>query len=88
MAFILLIFSYLNLNRGEANNVNLFILSTIIFIINLIYFIFIFDIIAYFNNIIIIYDTNLVILQSWLFIRENIEIIDLNQITKLNIECQ
>ena len=88
MVFSFYIFWKFHIFDQSSENMNFISVIFIVLIVNLIYLIFIFDIVAYFNNIIIINDTNLVILQNWLFIRENIEIIDLNQITKLNIECQ
>ena len=46
------------------------------------------DIIAHFNNLIYINDTHIYIIQNWLFIKEDIEIIELSQVTKVNIVCQ
>ncbi len=87
---LLVVLTFLLLS-GYSNQANIFDESIfIIFMIffNLMAFALILDIIAHFNNLIYISDSHIYIIQNWLLLREDIEIIELSQVTKVHILCQ
>ncbi|MBT3726890.1 hypothetical protein HOG21_04230 [bacterium] len=44
--------------------------------------------IKYYNNLLIVYKGQLIVIQSSLFFKDNIEFIDINKITKLDTYCR
>jgi hypothetical protein len=85
---IIVFSSVLNTTAEIDNFLHTFIIPASLFIINVAFLIFIYDIIGYYNNIIIIDDNHIVIIQNSVLFREDIEIIDMARILKINIICQ
>ena len=84
VSMIFLLESSLSLNDTFHTYIGIFT----VFSINIIWFSFIIDIVWHYNNLILIDSTNMIILQNWLLFREDIEIIWIDQITKVNVICQ
>ena len=82
---VIILISWYNKLWGAFNE---YIFLIFLAFINLITLVLILDIIAHFNNLIYINDSYIYIIQNWLLIKEDIEIIELNQVTKVNIVCQ
>lgn len=62
------------------------IILILLLLINTAVIILIIDLITYYNSLVIISDDNIIIIQNTLLIREDIEIINIPQLTKVNIE--
>ncbi|MDD2908780.1 MAG: hypothetical protein PHZ26_03440 [Candidatus Gracilibacteria bacterium] len=88
--FLIMILVIINYKDGIKLYDNSILYWSIIFIliltINTVVAILIIDLVAYYNSIIIISGDNIIIIQNTLFIREDIEIINISQLTKVNIE--
>jgi hypothetical protein len=86
--FIIIVLLLLSWYNKAWNSSLEYIFVFFLVFINIITLVLILDIIAHFNNLIYINDTHIYIIQNWLLIREDIEIIELGQVTKVNIVCQ
>jgi hypothetical protein len=86
--FIIMIFMLISWYNKMWDAFNEYLFSFFLIFINIITLVLILDIIAHFNNLIYVNDTHIYIIQNWLLVKEDIEIIELNQVTKVNILCQ
>ncbi|MDD2487296.1 MAG: hypothetical protein PHS92_02920 [Candidatus Gracilibacteria bacterium] len=85
---IMLSVEHFNSSPVYDNVLHFYVMPFLLLIVNLILLVHIYDIIGYYNNIILIDDNNIMIIQNSLLLREDIEVISLSQITKINIICQ
>jgi len=68
--------------------INLFLFPAVFLLINYALIKLVLWYIKYYNNLLVIHDGQLIIIETSLFFKNNIEFIDINKITKLDILCK
>lgn len=87
LAFLLFMVSLKFINTTWHDFVHFLVFPIVFVLVNYAFIKLILSYIKYYNNLLIIHNWQLIVIQSSLFFKDNIEFIDINKITKLDTYC-
>ncbi len=88
VAIVLFYFSLKLVNTVWHDLVHFLFYPTVFLLINYAFIKLVLSYIKYYNNLLIIHNWQLIVIQSSLFFKDDIEFIDINKITKLDTYCR
>jgi len=88
LALLLYVISLKFINTTWHDLVHFLIFPIVFGLVNYAFIKLILSYIKYYNNLLIVYKGQLIVIQSSLFFKDNIEFIDINKITKLDTYCR